>query len=84
MNQIQPDIVAETQDMSVQKLLGVRGYGLVTLPIPTVKAMNFSKELFLIGTLDEVYEEYFLISGDRKIRNPIAVQLFKHFKLNPK
>lgn len=75
------DIVAETQDVGVQKLLGIEQLGLV--PLPEVSAVDFAKdkELIEIGRVPGVYEELFLISASRKIENPISSQLMKTFKM---
>jgi hypothetical protein len=66
--------------MSVQKLLGTRGLGVVPLPLPAVAGQKLQKDLHQIGTLEGVFEEYFLVSAKRKIENPIAAAVFKRFK----
>ncbi|MEN0060305.1 MAG: LysR family transcriptional regulator [Bdellovibrio sp.] len=78
-NGLRVDIVAETQDTSVQKLLGQEGVGLI--PIARVAAADLLKEKKLIelGTLQGVYEEIWLAAADRKINNPIAAKLMKSF-----
>ncbi len=71
-NQINIEIVMETQDTSVQKLMAVRGLGLVALPNFASKSFIQEKKMFEIGTLEGVYEEIFLVSSPRTISNPVA------------
>lgn len=80
LHQIHPDVVAETQDTSVQKLLGRRAIGIVPLPTGSFKSSELYSGLIELGTLEGVYEEFFLISGKRKIENPIASYLFKQYR----
>ncbi|NUN06317.1 MAG: LysR family transcriptional regulator [Bdellovibrio sp.] len=81
VNNIRVDRIAETQDTSLQKLLGQEGVGLI--PIAEVAAADLVKEkkLVVLGTLEGVHEEIWLMSADRKIDNPIAAQLMKGFSL---
>lgn len=80
LNQITPQVVAETQDMSVQKILGARGLGVVPLPIPAVSNTSLAKDMELLGTLDDVVEEYYMVAAERKIANPIAAAIFRSLK----
>jgi len=73
--------VAETQDTSVQKLLGIEGYGLIPLPEFTTRDLIGAKKLVKVGTLPDVKEEFWLISAERKIENPIAARIMKSFHL---
>ncbi len=74
--------VAETQDTSVQKLLGIEGHGLIPLPEFTTRDLISEKKLIKIGALPEVKEEFWLISAARKIENPIAARIMKSFHLS--
>lgn len=73
--------IAETQDTSVQKLLGIEGYGLIPLSEFTTRDLVQEKKLIKIGMLPEVKEEFWLVSGQRKIENPIAAKVMKSFHL---
>lgn len=75
------DIVAETQDTAVQKLMGVAALGLVPLPAPAAQELLRRKELFEIGEIEGVHEELFLVSASRKIVNPVSSALMKSFRL---
>jgi len=74
--------VAETQDTSVQKLLGIEGHGLIPLPEFTTRDLIGEKKLVKVGALPEVKEEFWLISAERKIENPIAARIMKSFHLS--
>lgn len=71
--------VAETQDTSLQKLLAGHGVGLA--PFSEVKGVK-EQNLVRLGRLENVYEEIWLISAQRKIENPIAAALMKSFTLH--
>ncbi len=70
--------VAETQDTSLQKLLAEHGVGLAPFSEADEKK---EPHLVRIGRLEDVFEEIWLISAQRKIENPIAAQLMNSFSL---
>lgn len=78
---ISVDPVAETQDTSFQKLLGVAGVGLLPAPAFAVRDALKQKTLIEIGRLPGVREEIHLIAASRKIENPVAAKLFASFQL---
>lgn len=82
VNNIKVDCVAETQDTSLQNLLGTEGIGLI--PIADIAANELVKEkkLVVLGKMKGVYEEIWLMSASRKIENPIAAKLMKEFTLD--
>lgn len=77
LNEIRVDQTVETQDTSLQLLLGQEGVGLI--PIAEVAADDLIKEkkLIVLGVLEGVHEEIWLASASRKIENPIAAKLMK-------
>ncbi len=81
-NNILVDITIESQDTSVQKLLGTEGMGLVPLPDFAGKELVDEKKLIKIGTLPQINEEFWLLSSVRKIPNPVAIDLMEKFKLS--
>lgn len=76
---ISVDVIIETQDTSIQKLLGIEGMGLIPLPDFAGKELVKEGKLIKIGTLRGVTEDFWLISSPRKIQNPIAMSLMKDF-----
>lgn len=75
------DLVAETQDTALQKLMGIEGLGLIPLTQNAAQIHLKENKLFEIGKIPGVYEEIFLLSSSRKIENPISSLIMKHFKL---
>lgn len=67
----------ETQDTSLMKIFASQGAGVAALP--DVAAANLVREhnLYKIGTLSNIKEEYWIISLKRTIDNPIATKLLK-------
>lgn len=80
-NKLTVDVVMETQDTSVQKLMGLRGDGLFALPDFAGNPMVKEKKLIRLGTLDGVHEELFLVSSPRTIANPVADHLMEKAQL---
>lgn len=67
----------ETQDTALMKIFASQGAGLAALP--DIAALNLVREknLYKIGTLANIKEEYWVISSKRTIDNPIATKLIK-------
>jgi LysR family transcriptional regulator, transcriptional activator of nhaA len=79
INKITIDVIIETQDTSIQKLLGIEGMGLVPLPDFAGKELVKEGKLIKIGSLQGITEDFWLISSPRKFSNPIAETLMKNF-----
>lgn len=75
---IKPNYIGETQDTSLQKILAVKGDGVVFLPEFAITSYVKQKKLMKLGTLDGVCAEYFLIYGKRVIENPALELLLEH------
>lgn len=75
------DIIAETQDISLKKMMCTEGLGLIPAATHTVSKQLLRGSLVEIGQLDSVYEELFLLTAARKIANPLALELMKRFEL---
>lgn len=78
---IQIDPIAESQDISLKKLMAIDGLGLIPLASHSVNRQIHNGELFEIGKLTSVFENLYLVSAQRKIENPIAKALFKTFEV---
>jgi len=81
VNSVRINSLVETQDTSVQKLLGLGGLGLIPIPEFAAHQLVKEKKLVKIGVLHEVKEEFWLVSAARKIENRIASKLMKDFHL---
>ena len=81
LNDISPNIVAEVQDTSLQKLMATHGDGLIILAAPAATELVDSRSLIELGTLADVYDELWLFAGKRRLENPVAARLMKEFRL---
>ncbi|MBK9293409.1 MAG: LysR family transcriptional regulator [Oligoflexia bacterium] len=81
LNQISVKAIAETQDTSLQKIIGSDGLGLMALSSFEAGLLLKETGLKKIGTLPGVFEEIYLVAAARKIENPISSALFKSFSL---
>ncbi len=77
-NQINIEVVMETQDTSVQKLMAIRGMGLVALPRFAGQSFIKGNKMLELGNLEGVYEDLFIVSSPRTIVNPVADYLMSH------
>lgn len=80
-NQIELNIIAESQDIAVNKLMAVSGMGLIPAAHHAVNRQILAGELIEIGQLHGVYEELLLVTAERKIQNAIAAKLMKNFNI---
>lgn len=81
LNSLTIDIVAETQDTALKKLMAVNSMAMIPAASHTVQRQILEGELILIGELKNVTEELYLISSQRKIANPVAAELMRTFIL---
>lgn len=79
LNDIELNIIIESQDISVKKLMAVSELGIIPTAPHTVTGQVQRGELVEIGKLQGVYEELFLVTAQRKIENPIASKLVEAF-----
>ena len=78
---IRVSVRAEVQDTSLQKLMGSHGDGVVALAMPVAEEMVACKDLIVLGSLQNVYEELWLIAAHRRIQNPVAAAIMKDFRI---
>lgn len=81
LNEISVDVIAETQDTALKKLMAINSMAMIPAASHTVQRQVLSGELILIGELSNVTEELYLLSAHRKIANPVAAELMKTFIL---
>lgn len=79
LNKIELNIVCESQDISVKKLMAISELGLIPTATHTVTGQILRGELVEIGQLQGVHEELFLVTAQRKIENQIASKLKDQF-----
>lgn len=78
---IELNIITESQDISVKKLMAIHGLGLIAMATHSASIQVETGELVEIGKLQGVYEELILITAARKIENPIAMKLHSSFSI---
>ena len=79
IHQIELNIITESQDIAVRKLMAVEELGLMPTASHSVMKQVLDGELIEIGRLQGVYEELYLLSAHRKIPNAIAAKLMETF-----
>ncbi len=77
---IQPIIVAEADDVELQKMLVLDGHGFSALPIMAVDEELRSGRLVRLSDTPICHENLWLISGHRLVHNPIAKSLLSNFR----
>jgi LysR family transcriptional activator of nhaA len=75
------DILVESQDIGVKKLMAAAGLGLMPTAAHAVRRQIQRGELVEIGRMSGVYEQLVLVTAQRKIANPIASRLLATFNL---
>ncbi|MFN8390696.1 MAG: LysR family transcriptional regulator [Bdellovibrionota bacterium] len=72
---IRPEPIAEIQDRALLKIAARDGRGLV--PIPAVVESEVRKEYGLerVGVADAVMERLYIITIERRIKNPVSLQI---------
>lgn len=75
INEIELNIITESQDIAIKKLMATEGLGLIPTATHTVTGQVLRGELIEIGQIQGVHEELFLVTAQRKIENPIAAKL---------
>lgn len=80
-NQVELNLVAESEDIATKKLLAVNGCGLIIAARHTVTRQVALGELIEIGTLSGIHEELFFVIAQRKITNQVAKRIWDKFSL---
>lgn len=81
LNKIELNIITESQDISVKKMMAISELGLIPTATHTVSEQISQGVLVEIGQLQGVYEELYLVTAQRKIENPIAAKLRDTFSI---
>lgn len=81
LNKVELNIITESQDIAIKKLMATDELGLIATATHTVTEQVLRGELIEIGKLQGVYEELFLVTAQRKMENPIAAKLRDSFTI---
>jgi LysR family transcriptional activator of nhaA len=79
LHDVELNVIAESQDIAIKKLMATEGLGLIPSATHTVTGQVLRGELVEIGKLQGVQEELLLVAAQRKIQNPIAAKLLDIF-----
>jgi LysR family transcriptional activator of nhaA len=72
---IKPRIVAEFEDRALMKAFGEQGTGVFTSPQTMEKDVLDKYGVKVIGRTDEIKENYYVISPERRIKNPAVTAI---------
>ncbi len=75
------DVIVESQDIAIKKLMAINGIGLIPTARHTVNRQVATGELVEIGEMKGVDEELVLVTAERKITNPVAAKLMAEFSV---
>lgn len=75
---IAPDLVAEFDDAALMKAFGRAGLGVFSSPAALAKEIGDQYSVVPIGTTDEVRQEFFAISVQRRTTHPCVRAIFDH------
>lgn len=81
INELSLEIVIESQDIGVKKLMAVNGLGLLPAASHTASHQVRTGELIELGKVANIYEELYLVTAKRKIENPLAKALMSDFSI---
>ncbi len=79
---IKPRVVAEFEDRALMKAFGERGTGVFTSPQTMEKDVLEKYDVRVIGRTDEIQENFYLISPERRIRNPAVTAITEAARTN--
>jgi LysR family transcriptional activator of nhaA len=75
---IAPDLVAEFDDAALMKAFGRAGLGIFTSPAALADEIAEQYAVILIGTTDEVRQEFYAISVQRRTTHPCVRAIYDH------
>jgi LysR family transcriptional activator of nhaA len=67
---VRPDPVAEIEDTALLKVFGQHGTGIFAAPIVVADEIRKTHGVHLVGRTDEVREEFYAITVERRIKHP--------------
>lgn len=76
-NSIVPQIVGEVDDSALLKAFGEAGYGLFAAPSVIEQEICKMYSMTVIGRTDEITEQFFAISPERRIKHPSVVRIIE-------
>lgn len=72
---VRPEIAAEIEDTALMKVFGQHGTGIFAAPIVVADEIRRVHGVHLVGTTDEVRENFYAITVERKITHPAVAAI---------
>jgi LysR family transcriptional activator of nhaA len=72
---ISPNIVAEFDDSALMKSFGQAGFGIFSSPTLIEKYVADTYDVKIIGRTDEITENYYIISPERRLKHPAILEI---------
>lgn len=83
-HELQPDIAAEFDDTALMLAFAQEGLGAFAAPLLLEAQLARQYQLVKVGTINNVTEQFYAISPERKISHPGVLQLVKALRVNSK
>ena len=74
---VRPTVVAEIEDSALMKVFGQHGTGIFPAPIVVADEIRAMHGVQLVGHTDEVREEFYAITVERRITHPAVAAIAK-------
>jgi len=74
-HEIAPRIIGELEDRALMKIFAQAGAGFIFVPKVVEEQLRKNLGLRVLGRIEEVSEEFYLISLERKVRHPSVVAI---------
>ena len=78
---IQPKVVAEFDDRAMMKAFGQQGAGVFSAPSFVAEEVAKQHNLQIFGSTDEVQEQAYAVTTERRIKHPAAIAISEAAKL---
>lgn len=75
---IQPRIIAEFDDSALMKAFGQEGVGIFVAPTVIEQEVELLNNVKAIGRTDEIQEDFYAISVEKRIKNPIVSEIIEN------
>lgn len=75
---LEPRIVGEFQDSALMKIFGRSGLGIFLVPTAVEKTVQKEFKVSVVGRIPDIRERFFLISIERKLTHPGALEIIKN------
>jgi len=75
---LQPRVIAEFDDSALMKAFGQEGVGIFVAPSVIEQEVEQKHNVKAIGRVDEIQESFYVISVEKKIKNPVVAEIIQN------